>query len=87
MHKFHVIEDAAVITRARGVFRQTKVYRRGREIFAQHGGGFIQLYDGGGTSVPTVSWSDIDLGDGRACYGGQFGRLQIGSEVQRIAAE
>lgn len=61
MDRFHVIDDAAVILRSRGVFRQVKVYRRGDALYAGQGNGFVRLYKGGGTSVPSLSWDDMDV--------------------------
>jgi hypothetical protein len=60
MERFHVIDDAAVILRSKGVYRQAKVYRRGKELFAGHGGGFVRLLANNGTSHPNVSWVDTD---------------------------
>ena len=61
MNRFHIIDEAAVILRTRGVWKQSKVYLRGKAVYAGTGGGFIRLYKDGGTSVPAVSWDDIDL--------------------------
>lgn len=58
---FHIIDDAQIILRSRGVFRQVKAFRRGDELFAGHGSGFIALFAKGGTSVPTISWVDISV--------------------------
>lgn len=63
MDRFHIIDDAAVILRTKGVYRQAKVFVRAGGIYAAHGVGFIRLYKGGGTGLPTVSWDDIDLID------------------------
>lgn len=60
MERFHIIEDAAAILVSRGVYRQAKVYRRGKELFAGHGGGFIRLYREG-TSLPNVRLDAIDV--------------------------
>jgi len=57
---FHVIDDAHVILRSKGVFRQVKLYRRGVILFAGWGTGFVRLLPSGGTSHPNVSWEDID---------------------------
>jgi hypothetical protein len=57
---FHIIEDAAVVLRSKGLFQQAKVYRRGTQIYAGWGKGFIRLHSGSGTSVPGVSWDEID---------------------------
>jgi hypothetical protein len=60
MNLFHVIDDAQVILRSRGVYRQAKVYRRDQTLYAGFGPGFITLHKGGGTSRPDVSWLDTD---------------------------
>jgi len=61
MERFHVVEDAAVILRSRGVYKQAKVYLRGKDVYAGAAGGFVRLYTGGGTGHPNISWDDIDL--------------------------
>ena len=66
MKSFHVIEDGAAITLCKGIWRQSKIYRRNGVIYAQHGGGYIRLFRGGGTSIPHVSWKEIDAGAGEA---------------------
>lgn len=60
MDLFHEIPDAAVILRTKGIFKQVKVFRRGRDVFAAHGTGFIRLLQHGGTTIPTTHWLDID---------------------------
>ena len=40
---FHIVDEAQVILKSGGVFYQRKVYRRGRRLYAEHGGGFIRL--------------------------------------------
>lgn len=37
-----------------------KVYRRGRRLYAGHGGGFIRLGLHDATSCPKVSWESLD---------------------------
>lgn len=66
MQRFHVVDEAAVILRSRGVYRQAKVFLRGEGVYAAHGGGFVRLYKGGGTSVPALSWDDVEIGNGGA---------------------
>ncbi|MFA5898843.1 MAG: hypothetical protein WC829_06985 [Hyphomicrobium sp.] len=61
MNRFHIIEEAAAILRTKGVWKQVKVYLRGEAVYVSVGGGYVRLYKGGGTSVPNVSWEDIDL--------------------------
>lgn len=61
MNRFHVITDAAVIIRSKnGVYRQAKVYRRGEDLYAGYGSGFVRLMSNSGTSMPNVSWDEID---------------------------
>ena len=60
MKRFHVIDDAAVVLRSKGVFRQAKVYRRGEDLYAGFGNGFVRLLGNGGTSCPNVSWEETD---------------------------
>ncbi len=62
MNLFHIVEDSQVILRSKGVFRQVAAFRRGDELFAKWGSGFIKLVPGGGTTVPSVSWVELDTG-------------------------
>ena len=55
---FREVPDAQVILRSRGVYRQAKVFRRGSDIYAAWGSGFIRLLSGSGTTVPTVVWDE-----------------------------
>lgn len=48
---FHVIQDAFVIVRSKGVYTQRKVYRRLGRLYAQHGSGYVTIGDAG-TSGP-----------------------------------
>lgn len=74
MERFHIIEDAAVILRSKGVFRQAKAYRRGIALYAGHGTGFIRLHKDGGTSLPNVSWEGHD---GPATTYDPMGRAEV----------
>jgi len=56
---FHVIDDCFVVVRERGVFRQAKVYRRGKHVYAGVGSGFVRLMHQGGTSRPNMVWDDL----------------------------
>lgn len=62
MERFHIVEDAAVILRSRGVYKQAKVFLRGNGVYAGTAGGYVRLYAGGGTGMPSVSWDDIEIG-------------------------
>ena len=61
MERFHEIPDGAVILRGKGgVYRQARVFRRGHDVFAAHGGGFVRLLRHSGTTVPSVTWIDLE---------------------------
>jgi len=64
MELFHIIDDAHIILRSRGVYKQSKLYRRGKDLFAASGGGFIRVMQAHGTSAPNISWVDLDIGVG-----------------------
>lgn len=81
MIRFHVIEDAAVILRRRGVYRQAKVYQRGESLYAGYGAGFLRLMGNSGTSMPDVSWDEIDAGCETSID--RLGRLSV---VQKLKA-
>ena len=53
---FHELPEAQVVLRTKGVYRQAKLYRRGNDIYAAYGSGFVRLLKHSGTTVPTVSW-------------------------------
>lgn len=80
MERFKQVEDGAVITHSKGVHHQRKVYTRDGHIYAAHGTGFIMLYAGGATALPSVGWKEIDLGPGWLGEGpiaGALGRLLL----------
>lgn len=60
MELFHIVEEGVALLRSKGVYRQVKVYRRGKDVFASHGGGFVKLGSHGGTSNPNVSWDGVE---------------------------
>lgn len=86
MDRFHVADDAAVILRSRGVYRQAKVYPRAGAVYASAGAGFIRLYKGGGTSTPNISWDDIDLNGAGAdsLVADAHGRLSYNGPLKQI---
>jgi hypothetical protein len=53
---FHVVEDVQTVLRARGVYRQVKVYHRKGKLYAGWGSGFVTLMRGGSTSHPNITW-------------------------------
>lgn len=84
MDRFHIIEDAAVIVRKRGIFRQAKVYHRGNGIYASYYGGYVRLYANGGTGMPDLSWDEIDLGSDRQPFVDVHGKMFL--EKPRLKA-
>lgn len=63
--RFHVIDEAEVITQTNGIYRQVKMYYRTSAgehlVYARHGTGFIRLSRNNATSVPHVRWEETDL--------------------------
>jgi hypothetical protein len=60
--KFHIVDDASVILREKGVYRQAKVFLLGDALFAGYGAtGFLGLHMNSGTSKPDVSHSKLDV--------------------------
>ncbi len=57
---FHQIPDCQCILKSKGVFRQSRVYRRYDKIYAEWGKGFVRLLSNGGTTMPSVLWDDIE---------------------------
>lgn len=58
---FHVIPDAYATLRSRGVFRQSKLYMRGKQLYAAYGGGYVGLRRDYGTTVPHVRWEYVEI--------------------------
>lgn len=84
MELFHIIEDAKVIVRQNGIFKQLKVYRRSDEVFAGVGAGFVKLLQRGGTTVPSITWLDIDAKDVVIC---EPGTLRASSPIYQPEEE
>lgn len=61
MQRFHIIQDAEVITISKSVFKQAKVYHRGDALYVGAGGGYVRLYAGGNTGLPNLRWDDIEI--------------------------
>jgi hypothetical protein len=71
---FHDIADEfVVLVNRRGVYRQAKLYRRDKGLYAGASGGFIRLLTEGGTSVPDIRWEGLTL----AHRVGRLGRLEV----------
>jgi hypothetical protein len=70
---FTVTEDQIILRTAKGIYKQTKIARRGQYAYAQIGGGFVMLYANGTTSHPTIQW--IELEAEKKYRTGSLGRL------------
>lgn len=69
MDLFEVIEDAVAIVRyPKGVYKQTKVYRRGDRRYVSHSGGFLRITakfgSTWGTSHPDIKVEEVENVDG-----------------------
>lgn len=56
---FSIVDEAHVILRKRGVFRQVKLYLREEKPYAGTGSTFIRLLQNGVTSDPDTKWVDL----------------------------
>lgn len=52
---FTIVDDAHVILRSKGVYRQAKIYERDGVLYAGWGSGFIGLRKGNSTTLPNVT--------------------------------
>lgn len=83
---FNIVDNAFVILRSNGVYRQAKVFRRGTALYAQWGAGFIglrQTNERGSTTHPLVSWEHIE---GVSYMVGTFGQMDIREDKRAKAA-
>lgn len=81
MHVFQEVEQALVITSKGGVYRQGKLFTRGGKAYARHGAGYVKLMQGGGTSIPSMSWLEIDPGESEMTEGGGYVNLKTTAKV------
>lgn len=57
---FGLVEDVVVMTRgSNGVITQREMYRRGKQLYAKVGGGFVGLCSNGFTSSPAHKWLEL----------------------------
>ncbi|MGE0211809.1 MAG: hypothetical protein AB7S41_08960 [Parvibaculaceae bacterium] len=80
MSLFHLIPDAHAILSSKGVYRQCKVFRRGNELYAGYGAGFVRLYQHG-TSAPSLNFDEIVLPEGVDKKADVHGRLSVVGRV------
>ena len=58
---FKVIDDATVILREKGYYKQAAVYQLGERLFAEaRKGSYIGLLGNEATSAPSVTWSQLN---------------------------
>ncbi len=60
MELFHIIEGGTAILCSRGIYKQSKLFRCGKDIYAGFGSGFVKLYSSKGASHPKVSWLEFE---------------------------
>ena len=67
--------DDHVILVSRGTYKQAKVARRGVNVYAAVGGGYVMLYKGGTTSSDKLRWEYLE---NESHYKrGHLGRLEV----------
>lgn len=57
------IDNAHAWLKRSGIYSQAELYRRGEQIFAKLGSGYVRLSCSGTTSAPRIVWMEIDTGD------------------------
>lgn len=64
MELFHIIDDGVAIIKVGNIYKQTKLYRRGKRLFVTHAGGYIRICakfgDTWGTALPNVKVIDFE---------------------------
>lgn len=56
------VEDGFVWLYCRGVYKQAELYRRGNQLYAKVGSGYVRLAGNRTTSQPKTIWLDLDPG-------------------------
>ena len=60
MFLFSLVENGQAIIADRGVYQQVDLYKRGDQLFAAYGKGFIRLLASFYTTKSNVKWSAIE---------------------------
>lgn len=76
LDRFHELQDGAAILVSKGVYKQVKLFTKGDELYAQHGGGFIRMYLKG-TSLPNLRVEAYDVGSAYKVVVGDFDKLHV----------
>lgn len=87
MQFFTAIPEGQAIIHGKGVYRQVPVFERDGKIYAKHGGGFVRLLQGGGTTSPSVRWADIDTPQGEWVERAQYVFYTAKPETQKPEAQ
>lgn len=58
---FAPVDNSLVLLRKNGVFTEAPVYVYQGVLYAKHGAGYARLKPNRGTSVPKLTWEEIDL--------------------------
>lgn len=61
MNLFHVLDNEHVVLQSKGIYRQAKLYRRGDDLFAGHGNGYVRLTGQNGTSHPDINVVELSV--------------------------
>jgi hypothetical protein len=70
---FHKLDDATVLLRRNGLFRDAKLWHRKGVLFAEHGASLVRLHTEGYTSAKHVRWEEIAGVE----YGGAAGSTKL----------
>lgn len=57
---FSVTDDNIILRTSSGVYKQARVARRGADLYATVGAGFVRLYQDNTTSSPTLRWECME---------------------------
>ena len=72
---FSELLDSIVIIRKGGVYKQTKAYQRRGYIYVAAAGGFVLMRKDNRTSVPNLSWLEIETNEKRTFD--EHGRMMV----------
>lgn len=68
-----------MITQRQGVYRESPLFERDRNLYVKHGGGFVMLYAANQTGLLNMRWVHLDA-PGRMYATGELGRLVWANE-------
>lgn len=85
MNFFEPIEDSYVLLLRQGVYSESKLYRKGKELYAKLGSGYARLHAQNTTSVHKLHWKEIRSLMGKARVQGSY--LEWFPELIPLAAE